>query len=53
MPRLWPDREPLNRDIDSSEPNAAEAEAMTRATYEDVLNAPDHKIAEILEGSCS
>jgi Uma2 family endonuclease len=23
---------------------------MTRATYQDVLNAPDHKIAEILEG---
>ena len=37
-------------DIDSPEPSAAEPEAMKRATYEDVLNAPENKVAEILDG---
>jgi hypothetical protein len=36
--------------IDSSEPSPTEPEAMKRATYEDVLNAPENKVAEILDG---
>jgi len=36
--------------IDSTEPSSAEPEAMKRATYEDVLNAPENKVAEILDG---
>ena len=36
--------------IDSSEPSPAEPDAMKRATYEDVLNAPENKVAEILDG---
>jgi Uma2 family endonuclease len=36
--------------IDWSEPHTAEPESMKRATYEDVLNAPEHKVAEILDG---
>jgi Uma2 family endonuclease len=31
-------------------PDPPEREAMKRATYEDVLNAPEHKVAEILDG---
>ena len=38
------------RGIDSSEPSPSEPEIMKRATYEDVLNAPENKVAEILEG---
>jgi Uma2 family endonuclease len=33
-----------------SVPLFPEREAMKRATYEDVLNAPEHKVAEILDG---
>jgi Uma2 family endonuclease len=36
--------------IDSSEATSAEPDAMKRATYEDVLNAPENKVAEILDG---
>ena len=36
--------------IDSSEPSPAESDEMKRATYEDVLNAPEDKVAEILDG---
>jgi Uma2 family endonuclease len=36
--------------IDSTEPSPAEPDEMKRATYEDVLNAPEHKVAEILDG---
>ena len=39
-----------NGGIDSSEPSPAEPDAMKRATYEDVLNAPENKVAEILDG---
>jgi len=33
-----------------SVPLSPEREAMKRATYEDVLNAPENKVAEILDG---
>jgi Uma2 family endonuclease len=36
--------------VDWSQPSAAEPESMKRATYEDVLNAPENKVAEILDG---
>jgi Uma2 family endonuclease len=36
--------------IDSTEPSPAEPDPMKRATYEDVLNAPEHKVAEVLDG---
>jgi len=36
--------------IDSTEPSPAEPDPMKRATYEDVLNAPENKVAEILDG---
>ena len=36
--------------IDWSGSTPAEAETMKRATYEDVLNAPEDKVAEILDG---
>ena len=36
--------------IDSSSPTPAEPNDMKRATYEDVLNAPENKVAEILDG---
>jgi len=36
--------------IDSTEPGPRESDPMKRATYEDVLNAPEHKVAEILDG---
>jgi hypothetical protein len=36
--------------IDWSQPSPAEPETMKRATYEDVLNAPENKVAEILDG---
>ena len=36
--------------IDWSSPTPAEPESMKRATYEDVLNAPENKVAEILDG---
>jgi Uma2 family endonuclease len=36
--------------IDSTEPSPAEPDEMKRATYEDLLNAPEHKVAEILDG---
>ena len=36
--------------IDWSSPTPAEPETMKRATYVDVLNAPENKVAEILEG---
>jgi len=36
--------------IDSNEPSPAEPDEMKRATYEDVLNAPENKVAEILDG---
>lgn len=36
--------------IDSSEASPAEPDDMKRATYEDVLNAPENKVAEILDG---
>ena len=36
--------------IDWSSPTPAEPETMKRATYEDVLNAPENKVAEILDG---
>lgn len=36
--------------IDWSRPTPAESHRMKRATYDDVLNAPDNKVAEILDG---
>jgi Uma2 family endonuclease len=36
--------------LDWSEPGSTEPESMKRATYEDVLNAPENKVAEILDG---
>ncbi len=36
--------------IDWSQSSPAEPEPMKRATYEDVLNAPENKVAEILDG---
>ena len=36
--------------IDWSGSSPAESETMKRATYEDVLNAPENKVAEILDG---
>jgi Uma2 family endonuclease len=36
--------------IDSTEASPSEPDAMKRATYEDVLNAPENKVAEILDG---
>ncbi len=39
-----------NGGIDSTEPSSAESDDMKRATYEDVLNAPENKVAEILDG---
>jgi Uma2 family endonuclease len=36
--------------LDWSSPTPAEPESMKRATYEDVLNAPENKVAEILDG---
>ena len=36
--------------IDWLSPTPAEPETMKRATYEDVLNAPENKVAEILDG---
>ncbi len=39
-----------NGGIDSTEPSSAEPDEMKRATYEDVLNAPENKVAEILDG---
>ncbi len=36
--------------VNWSGPIPAEPETMKRATYEDVLNAPEHKVAEILDG---
>ena len=36
--------------IDWSQSSPAEPEDMKRATYEDVLNAPSNKVAEILDG---
>ncbi len=36
--------------VDWSQSSPAEPEAMKRATYEDVLNAPENKVAEILDG---
>jgi Uma2 family endonuclease len=36
--------------VDWSQPKPAEPETMKRATYEDVLNAPENKVAEILDG---
>ena len=36
--------------IDCSESNSTEPDTMKRATYEDVLNAPENKVAEILDG---
>ena len=36
--------------IDWSSPTPAEPETMKRATYEDVLNAPENRVAEILDG---
>jgi Uma2 family endonuclease len=36
--------------IDWSQANPAEPEQMKRATYDDVLNAPENKVAEILDG---
>lgn len=36
--------------IDWSEPSPSEPETMKRATYDDVLNAPENKVAEILDG---
>ena len=36
--------------IDWSQSSPAEPETMKRATYEDVLNAPENKVAEILDG---
>ena len=36
--------------IDSSKTSPAEPESMKRATYEDVLSAPENKVAEILDG---
>jgi Uma2 family endonuclease len=36
--------------IDWPQPGPAEPETMKRATYEDVLNAPENKVAEILDG---
>jgi Uma2 family endonuclease len=37
-------------DLDWSQSGSTESEEMKRATYEDVLNAPEHKVAEILDG---
>ncbi len=39
--------------LDWSQSSPAEPEQMKRATYEDVLNAPENKVAEILGGSSS
>ncbi len=36
--------------IDWARPTPAEREGLKRATYEDVLSAPEHKVAEILDG---
>src|SRR6266498_3603105 len=36
--------------IDWTRPVPAERRALKRATYEDVLSAPEHKVAEILDG---
>src|SRR5688572_10960606 len=36
--------------IDWTRPALAERRRLKRATYEDVLNAPEHKVAEILDG---
>jgi Uma2 family endonuclease len=36
--------------LDWSGDTSAEPDTMKRATYEDVLNAPEHKVAEILDG---
>ena len=38
------------RGIDWTSPVTAEPMTMKRATYEDVLNAPENKVAEILDG---
>lgn len=37
-------------DLDWSESSRSEPESMKRATYEDVLNAPENKVAELLDG---
>ena len=39
-----------NGGIDWPGRDQREAESMKRATYEDVVNAPEHKVAEILDG---
>jgi Uma2 family endonuclease len=36
--------------VDCPQSSPAEPETMKRATYEDVLNAPENKVAEILDG---
>jgi hypothetical protein len=36
--------------IDWTRPIPAERQGLKRATYEDVLSAPEHKVAEILDG---
>jgi Uma2 family endonuclease len=36
--------------VDWSQPDPAEPDTMKRATYEDVLRAPENKVAEILDG---
>src|ERR671911_1441320 len=36
--------------IDWTRPNEGERRGLKRATYEDVLNAPENKVAEILDG---
>ena len=41
---------PSTGGIDSSEARPAEPDEMKRATYDDVLNAPESKVAEILDG---
>jgi Uma2 family endonuclease len=39
-----------NESIDWTWPNAEDALPVKKATYEDVLNAPENKVAEILDG---
>ena len=39
-----------NGDIDWTRPSAGERQGLKRATYEDVLSAPENKVAEILDG---
>ena len=36
--------------VDWSQTSPAETERMKRATYQDVLDAPENKVAEILDG---